>query len=178
MNPTSCAKKLRARIIHVALASACTVAAGTSTAEVIEYDFRQPIRDGVILVGMECNRNSQSLEFGIFEGAYPPTKRMDLWNTSDLVTYDAQTNMVSSIRYVERRCNIGKDRYRLRFAGLPGAPNAMSICGAIITATASVWKNGKLIYEQRLLPCGVEGAIRLARFVSGGDIPTVLRERG
>lgn len=165
------------RIIHAVLASACILAASTSTAEVTEYDFKQPIRDGIILVGMECNRNTQSLELGIFEGGYPPIKRMDLWKTSDLVTYDAKTNMVSGIQYVERRCTIGKDRYRVRFAGLPGAPNAMWQCGAIITAKASVWKNGRLIYEQPLLPCGVDGAVRLARFVSGTDIPTVIRER-
>ena len=164
-------------IIRAGLASACIFPSGFSIAGVAMYDFKQPIRDGIILVGMECNRKSQSLEIGIFEGGYPPNKRMDLWKTSDLVTYDTETNMVSSIQHVQRNCIIGKDHYRIRFAGLPGATNAMWQCGAIITAKASVWKNDHLIFEQPLLPCGIDGAVRLAKFVSGTDIPTLVKER-
>jgi hypothetical protein len=52
----------------------------------------------------------------------------------------------------------------------------MWACGAIITAKASVWKNEQLIYEQPLLPCGVEGAVRLVRFVPSSDVPTLVKD--
>lgn len=168
--------KLDVQTVRAVLVSVCILVSGTGTAGVPLYDFRQAVRDGVILVGMECNRKTESLELGIFESRYPPTKRMDLWKTSDLVTYDAETNMVSSVLHVERNCTIGKDRYRVRLAGLPGAPNAMWACGAIVTAKASVWKNGRLIYDQKLLSCGVDGAVRLVRFVSGTDVPTLVKD--
>jgi hypothetical protein len=157
------------------LAGACILAAGAGRAEVPRYDFRQPVRDGVILVGMACEHKDGVLEIGIFTAGNPPVKRMDLWKTSDLVTYDPATYMVSDIRYVERRCTLGQDRYRVRLEGLPGATNAMWLCGAVVTATATVWKNGRLVYEQKLARCGVDDSVRIARFVHGSDVPELVR---
>src|SRR6478672_2388537 len=117
--------KSRFETSRAILTGVCILASNASFADVPLYDFRQPIRDGVILVGMECNHKSQSLEIGIFDAGNPPTKRMDLWRTSDLVTYDAKTYMVASIRHLERSCAIGSNRYQVRFEGLPGAMNAM-----------------------------------------------------
>lgn len=175
MNPGIANTKSRSQTIRTILAGVCILASGVSLAGVPLYDFKQPVRDGVILVGMECNHKSEALELGIFEAGNPPAKRMDLWKTSDLVTYDAKTYMVSSIRHVERSCTIGNDRYQVRFEGLPGAMNAMWMCGAVVTAKASVWKNGRLIYEQELSRCGVDDSVRLARFVPGTDIPMLVK---
>lgn len=166
----------RSRTIRALSAGVCILAAGSGRAGVPLYDFKQPVRDGVILVGMECNHKSLSLELGIFDAGNPPTKRMDLWRTADLLTYDARTYMVTSIRHVERSCAIGNDRYQVRLEGLPGAMNAMWMCGAVVTAKASVWKNGRLIYEQELSRCGVDDSVRLARFVPASDIPTLVKD--
>lgn len=163
--------------IRAVLAGVCIAVSDASHADVPLYDFRQPVRDGVVLVGMECNHKSQSLEIGIFYASNPPTKRMDLWNTSDLVSYDAKTYMVTSIRHVKRGCAIGSDRYQVRIDGLPGAMNAMWMCGAVVTARASVWKNGRLIFEQDLSRCGADESVRLVRFVPGTDIPTLVKDR-
>lgn len=164
------------RTVQTVFAAACLLGANASFAEVPLYDFRQPVRDGVILVGMECNHKSQSLEFGIYFAGKPPTKRMDLWKTSDLVEHDAQTWMVSAIRHVERTCKIGTDRYRVRFDGLPGAANAMWMCGAASTAKATVWRNSELVFEQELARCGVDNAVRLVRFGPGSNTPTLIRD--
>jgi hypothetical protein len=166
----------RSKIIRAIMAGVCISASNASFGEVPLYDFRQRVRDGVILVGMECNHKSQSLEIGIFDAGNPPAKRMDLWRTSDLVTYDAKTYMVTSIRHLERSCTIGSDRYQVRFEGLPGAMNAMWMCGAVVTAKASVWKNGRLIYEQGLSRCGADESVRLAKFVPASDIPTIVKD--
>lgn len=168
--------KWRSHLLYVVFTGTCILASTPGHAGVPRYDFKQPVRDGVILVGMECNHKSQSLEFGIFESAYPPAKRMDLWRTSDLVTYDLDTNIVSSILQVERSCAIGNDHYQVRFRGLPGAANAMWMCGAVVTAKASVWKNGRRIYEQELLRCGVDDSVRLVKFVPGTDVPRLVKD--
>ncbi|MGJ9418590.1 hypothetical protein ACHAC9_12605 [Massilia sp. CMS3.1] len=162
--------------IRAVLTAVCILASNASLADVPLYDFRQPVRDGVILVGMECNHKSQSLEIGIFYAGNPPTKRMDLWKTSDLVSYDAKTYMVTSIRHVERGCVLGSDRYRVRLDGLPGAMNAMWMCGAAVTAKASIWKNGRPIFEQELSRCGVDDSVRLVRFAPGTDVPTLVKD--
>jgi hypothetical protein len=162
--------------IRAVLAGVCIAASDATFADVPLYDFRQPVRDGVILVGMECNYKSRTLEIGIFYAGNPPTRRMDLWKTSDLVSYDPKTYMVTGIRHVERGCTIGSDRYRVRLDGLPGAMNAMWMCGAVVTASASVWRNGRLILEQDLSRCGVDESVRLVRFVPGTDVPTLVKD--
>lgn len=173
----SASMKSPSKPIRAVLTGVCALVFNTSLADVPLYDFREPVRDGVILVGMECNHKSQSLEIGIFYAGNPPTKRMDLWKTSDLVSYDEKTYMVTSIRHVERGCTIGGDRYQVRLDGLPGAMNAMWMCGAGVTAKASVRRNGRLILEQELLRCGVEDSVRLVRFVPGTDVPTLVKEK-
>jgi hypothetical protein len=162
--------------IRAVLTGVCVLASDASLADVPLYDFRAPVKNGITLVGIECNHKSQSLEIGIFYAGNPPTKRMHLWNTSDLVSYDAKTFMVTSIRHVERSCTIGGDRYQVRLDGLPGAMNAMWMCGAAVTAKANVWKNGRLILEQELSKCGVDDSVRLVRFVHGTDLPTLVKD--
>lgn len=168
--------KFRYQIVQVILAATSAWAADVIAAEISLYDFKEPVRDGMVLVGMECNHKTQTLEIGIFDSGNPPNKRMDLWKTSDLVSYDPKTSMVTSIRHLYRNCTIGNDRYKVRFDGLPGAMNAMWTCGAIVTAKAKVWKNDRLIYEQGFSRCGADESVRLARFDLGTDIPTQVKD--
>jgi hypothetical protein len=168
--------KTRPQNIRAALGAACILVANAGHAGVPLYDFAHRTRDDIILVGMECNHKSKSLQIGIFGGDNPPTEHMALWKTSDLVTYDVQTNMVSTIKHVERNCTLGNARYDVRIEGLPGAMNAMWMCGAVITAKVNVLKNGQLIYEQELSRCNVERSVRLARFSPASDMPTLIRE--
>ena len=142
-------------------------------ADIPLYDFRKPTRDGVILVGMECHKKNGTLEVGLFHPNEPPAKRMDLWQTSDLVRYDRGSNMVTDVFEVERRCTLGNDHYVVRLGGLPGAPNAMWQCGAVVTAKAKVWKNGRLIFDKELDRCEGGNAIRVVRFSAGSDVPRI-----
>lgn len=170
------AVKSLAHALNIGLVTLSFIAPETNAAEVAAYDFRQPLRDGVILVGMECNHKSKTLEIGIFDAGNPPAKRMDLWKTSDLVTYDTETYIVQDVRHLERTCLIDNTRYRVRFDGLPGAANAMWMCGAVVTATAHVWKNGRLIFQQDLARCGHEESVRGATFGLDSDVPTLVKD--
>src|SRR5437016_4679056 len=59
----------------------------------------------------------------------PPRRPMDLWRTADLVKFDPVTWFLTDVYEVERLCNVGKDKYRVRFRGVPGASNAQWQCG-------------------------------------------------
>lgn len=140
--------------------------------EIPQYDFRKPFRDGVIAVGMECHKKNRTFEIGLFYPNKPPSKRMDLWLTRDLVRYD-DTMMVAEVLELERRCTIGDDRYRVRFRGVPGATNGNWMCGAVVTAAAKVWKNGRLIFDEELDRCTGGNAIRTVRFSHVSDEPEI-----
>jgi hypothetical protein len=161
---------MRLRPVHLCLFLAARVC---GAAEIPEYDFRKPLRDGVIAVGMECHKKNRTLELGLFYPNKPPSKRMDLWLTRDLVHYDPDSLMVTEVLELERQCTIGDDRYRVRLRGLPGAANANWICGAVVTAEAQVWKNDRLIFDEELDRCSGGKAIRIVRFSHGSDEPEI-----
>jgi hypothetical protein len=153
------------------------VASSLGGAEVPTYDFRKPQRDGVTLVGMECHHRNLTLEIGLFFPASPPTKRMDLWNLSDLVKFNPSTYALEKIESVERRCNVGSSHYKIRFEGIPGASNAMWMCGAATGVHATVWRNDKLVFDEDLSRCNQDDYIRQIRFKDGADAPEVDRNR-
>jgi hypothetical protein len=145
-------------------------------AEVPAYDFRQPLRDGVAVVGMECHKKNGTLEVGIYYGSDGPLKRMDLWKASDLVEVDPKSFDVQATRQVERSCTLGADHYRVRFVGLPGAANAMWMCGAAMSATVTIWKNGRQVFKDNLdKACGEEPGIRSVLLRSSADRPEITR---
>ncbi|UTY59966.1 hypothetical protein [Massilia sp. erpn] len=144
-------------------------------AGVPSYDFRQPQKDGVVLVGMECHHKNLTLELGVFYPSDPPSKRMDLWNTADLVKFNPETSMVQDIFTVEKRCTLGADRYKVQLKGVPGAANAMSRCGASTGVHASVWKNGQAIFDEDLERCNGDSNIKKLRFEQGADLPAIER---
>lgn len=137
------------------------------------YDYKQPLKDGLTVVGIECHKKNGTLEIGNFDASRPPDKRMDLWATWDLVRYNRNTSMVEQILEVEKRCNIGDDHYVVRFKGAPGNSNAMGQCGAFISAEARVTKNGKVLFDQQLEQCNDEAPIRTVRFSTGSDRPQI-----
>lgn len=146
-------------------------------AQVPSYDFRQPQRDGVTLVGLECHHRNITLEIGLFFPANPPTKRMDLWRLDDLVKFNPSTYFLEKVEAVERRCNIGDDRYRVRFEGIPGASNAMWMCGASTGVHATVWRNEKIVFDEDLYKCNREDYVSLVRLKNGMASPEVERQR-
>ncbi len=144
---------------------------------VAPYDIKQPPRDGLVLVGMECHHKNHTLELGVFFPISPPQKRMDLWSTSDLVSFDSQTHMLEEVRVVEKRCNLGDERFRIRFEGLPGANNAMWVCGASTGAHAKVWRNEKLVFDGDLYRCNQDGFIKKVSFKRGIDAPEIEKQK-
>ncbi|NVD97413.1 hypothetical protein [Massilia sp. BJB1822] len=144
-------------------------------AGVPNYDFRQPQKDGVVLVGMECHHKNLTLELGVFYPNDPPTKRMDLWKTDDLVKFNPETSMVQEILSVEKRCTLATDRYKVQLKGVPGAANAMSRCGASTGVHASVWKNDQIIFDEDLERCSRDSNIKKLLFKQGADLPAIER---
>lgn len=143
------------------------------SADVPLYDIKQPQHHGVVLVGMECNHKNLTLELGMFFPISPPQKRMDLWNTSDFVNFDSQTYMLEEVYVVEKRCNVADERYRIRFEGIPGANNAMWMCGASTGVHASVWRNEILVFDKDLYRCNQDGYIKKVAFKSRVDAPEI-----
>ncbi|MET3133370.1 hypothetical protein AAKU55_003660 [Oxalobacteraceae bacterium GrIS 1.11] len=155
------------------LAACLYLAAHASFADNIpEYDYTKPLKDGVNVVGMECHKKNGTLELGYFDSTSPPTKRMDLWRSYDLVKYDAHS-MVKKILEVERHCQLADDRYVIRFRGAPGNSNAMGHCGATVYAGAKVWKNGVMVFDQDFESCDAKETIRSVRFSHGSDLPQI-----
>jgi len=157
-------------------AAAAAVAVAVAVAEIPLHDFRQPLRKGQAVVGMECHKKNGTLEVGAYYPTDGPLRRMDLWQVSDLVEIDAKTFNVAQVRRVERSCVIGNDRYRVQFEGLPGAANAMWQCGALMTATVTVWQNDRQVLQEALddNPCRHVAGIRRAVF-RGGAAPDITR---
>lgn len=145
------------------------------SAEVPTYDARQPQRDGITLVGMECHHRNLTLEIGLFFPTSPPTKRMDLWSISDLVKFNPSTYFLEKVEAIERRCNIGGNRYKVRFEGIPGANNAMWMCGAGTGVHASVWRNEKMLFDEDLYKCNRDDYVSLVLFKNGVAAPEVER---
>lgn len=161
---------------RLSLSIALLLAASLCSAEVPTYDARQPQRNGVTLVGMECHHKNLTLEIGVFFPASPPTKRMDLWNTSDLAKFNSTTYSLEKVETVERKCNVGSNHYKIRFEGIPGASNAMWMCGASTGVHASVWRNEKMIFDEDLYKCNRNDYIQQIRFKDGVDAPEVNRQ--
>jgi hypothetical protein len=131
------------------------------------YDFRAPMRDGMMLVGMECHHQNRTLELGLFFAISPPQKRMDLWNVPDLVKFDPKTYMLTDVYNVEKDCGLGDEHYRVRLTGIPGAVNAMWICGAGTGVHASVWRDRALVFDDDLYKCSKYAYIRKVVFRNG-----------
>ncbi len=135
-------------------------------AEVPLFDVKQPQGVGGVLVGMECNAQTRTLELGITFPYNPRPKLKELWRTRDLVKFDPTTFMVEEILFVERQCKLGSDNYRIRLEGIPGAANAMWMCGADTGVNAKVWINDKLNYDEDLHRCEPRRYVTSATFTS------------
>lgn len=144
-------------------------------AEVPTYDARKLQSDGVILVGMECHHRNMTLEIGLFFSINPPTKRMDLWSVSDLVKFNPSTYFVEKVESVERKCDIGSNSYKIRLEGIPGANNAMWMCGAGTGVHVSVWRDSVVVFDEDMYKCNLDDYISQVRFKKGVAAPEVNR---
>lgn len=163
------------RLFHCLLLGAA-LHANTVAAPVATVDYRKPLKDGDSLVGMECHWKNQTLDIGAFDSSNPPTRRMDLWAAWDLVEYNEKTGMIKKTLSVERLCKLGADTYKVRFTGAPGNANIQGRCGAFVSARATVWKNGRKLFDEELEDCmGEPPAIASVRFTAGSDTPIVTR---
>lgn len=134
-------------------------------------DFRAPIKDGESVVGMECHWRNKTLEIGLFYPGTSPERRMDMWSTSDMVVFDKKTSLVKETRFLERQCKLGAHDYKVRLTGVPGNSNALGACGAFVTARATVWKNGRKLFDEDLDDCFGDKAYSSVRFTAQSDRP-------
>lgn len=148
-----------------------------SSAEVPTYDPRQAPPNGVSLVGIECHHRNLTLEIGLFVPGDPPTKRMDLWDIFEFVKFNPSTYFLEKVETVDRRCDIGGTRYKIQFEGVPGANNAMWMCGAATSVHAIVWRDEKIVFDEDLDKCNSDEYIRQVRFKNGIDVPEVIKRR-
>jgi hypothetical protein len=151
------------------------VTASICAAEVPTYDARKPQGDGNTLVGMECHHRNMALEIGIFFPMNPPKRRMDLWNISDLVKFNPTTHFVEKIEVVDRNCNLGSSQYKIRFEGIPGANNAMWMCGAATGVHVRVWRGNTKVLDEDMYKCNSKDYFSNARFEKDVAEPKIQR---
>ncbi len=146
--------------------------------EVPTVDFRAPVRDGAALVGIECHTRNQTLEVMAIPPGPAPGKRIDAWAARDLLVFNRTTFTLEKTLAVERSCTLGEDTFKVRLEGVAGAGNAQWQCGAFATARATVWRNGRTVFDQPLGRCGAGDDIGTVRFVPGSSAPVVRLARG
>lgn len=160
--------------IFIPLLIGAAIHLGSVAAAIPTIDYRAEVSDETTLVGMECHWKNRTLEIGNYSSLNRPTRRMDLWSTFDLVVWDEKTSDVIKTLSVERSCKLGDATYRVRFTGAPGGSNAARRCGAFVTARATVWKNGRKLFDQEFEECmGQKRAIANVRFTPGSDQPVI-----
>ena len=101
---------------------------------------------------------------------------MDLWQAWDLLVFDQKTSLLLKTLAVQRSCTLGEDTFKVRLEGVAGNANAQGQCGAWATAHATVWRNGRKVYDADLAECSGEKNIASLRFVPGTDSPKVTLE--
>lgn len=145
--------------------------------EVATVDHRAPVRDGARLVAIECNQGKQELEVAVVLPGPPPGKRVDAWEARDLVVFDQTTWDFVRTLAVQRSCRIGGASFKVRLEGIPGASNAQRQCGAYASARATVWRNGRKVFDQPLGTCDGDNNIGALRFLPGSPDPIITPER-
>ena len=144
--------------------------------EVPTVDYRKPVKDSDVLVGIECHKRNKTLEVVALNSDHTPGRRMDVWQMWDLLVHDQKTSMLLKTLAVQRTCKLGDDTFKVRLEGVAGNTNAQGQCGAFATAHATVWRNGRKVYDADLADCMSEKNIATVRFVPGADAPKVTME--
>jgi hypothetical protein len=123
-------------------------------AEVKRYVRTSVGADNTLIVGVACNHADNRVEIGLYTpGELPADRRIDLWDTFDLIKDNPDGASIAKLLHVERRCVLKRDRYRIRLTGEPGNWNMNGECGAITYAKATVWLNGKPIFDKPIASC-------------------------
>jgi hypothetical protein len=139
--------------------------------EVQQYKRSSSKSDDQFIVGLECNRHSNSLQLGFFYAYNLPEKRMDLWDTFFLKKNNENGDLVVKVLSVTRSCHLGGHGYKIKITGAPGNWNLNGDCGGVTYAAAKIWKNGKLIFDEALSTCSNEPPLRSITFFAGNDTP-------
>lgn len=164
--------------IFISLLIGAAAHAGSSAAEVPMVDYQARISDAATLVGMDCQAKNRTLEIGNYHADNRPRKRMDLWTTDSLVVWDRETADLLTTLSVERSCKIGGAEYTVKLTGAPGAWNTTRQCGDFVSARATVWKDGHLVFDDILEECmGSKRGIATVRFTPASHKPVVKRLR-
>jgi hypothetical protein len=153
-----------------------TICSAAMAREVPTVDYRASVKDGESLVGIECHKRNNTLEVVAINPGHSPGRRMDVWQASDLLVFDQKTSMLLKTLAVQRSCKLGDDTFSVRLEGVAGNSNAQAKCGAFATAHATVWRNGRKVYDADLAECWGEKNVASLRFVPGADAPTVTLE--
>jgi hypothetical protein len=140
------------------------------------YQRGSPGSDDQLLVGVECNRSANVLRIGLFDAHHVPDQPMDMWDTFDLKKNNANGDAVAKVLSVERRCDVGRHRYRIRITGTPGNWSLNGQCGGLTYARAKVWKNGAVIFDEDLSSCKDGHALKLVTFSPDSD--ATVRKKG
>ena len=141
------------RYIHllIALALAQTIC---DAAEVRQYVRTSPKSDDTLIVGGACRQADNRLEIGLYTSyELPADSKIELWDTFDLKKDNPDGESIAKLLHVERRCVLNRDRYRVRLTGEPGNWNMNGECGALTYAKATVWRNGKVIFDKPISTC-------------------------
>lgn len=137
-------------------------------------DYQTRLNDGDTVIGMECHWKNQTLEIGQFDSTRPPPRRMDLWSAWNLVHFNDKTGILTKTLSVERQCKLGAATFKVRFTGAPGNANIQGRCGAFVNARATVWKNGRKLFDQEFEDCmGEQPGIATVRFTPASDTPII-----
>ena len=141
------------RHIHSVIALALAQHPCVAT-EITEYDRRSSSGDDTLIVGVACDQARNRLDIGLYTPyELPAGEKIALWNTFDLKKDNPDGESIAKVHHVERRCVLGRHRYRIRLTGEPGNWNMNGECGAITYAKAAVWRDGKMIFNKSISSC-------------------------
>jgi hypothetical protein len=101
---------------------------------------------------------------------------MDFWDTFDLKKNNVSGHSVEKVLSVVRRCNLGSHHYQIKITGAPGNWNLNGECGGVTYATAKIWKNGNLIFDEDISNCKDGHVLKAITFLPGIDTP--IRKKG
>ena len=153
-----------------------TICSAAMAREVPTVDYRTEANDGESLIGIECHKRNKTLEVVAVGSGHSPGRRMDVWQAKELLVFDQETSMLLKKLAVQRSCKLGDDTFKVRLEGVAGNSNAQRRCGGFATAHATVWRNGRTVYDADLAECWGEKNVASLRFVPGADAPTVTLE--
>jgi hypothetical protein len=160
-------------LMHYAIIVSLSLFIGSESfaGEVVQYNRESQKSDGTLIVGLECNKRNNILQLGFFDAYNVPKKNMDLWDTFDLKKNNASGDAVVRVLSVVRGCKLGGVRYRIKITGEPANWNLNGECGSLTFATAKVWRDERLIFDEAVSDCVSWPRLRTITFSPINEAP-------